>query len=392
MRDIFLPHRAIAVVALLLLNSAKGLLYSPASKVAVTGGTGKLGRAAVQLLSSGGTPVRVLSRHDVDASALPSCAPDATAAQVTAYYAALPNVELVKGDATDAASVARLLEGCGACLALHGATRRRKLSDVLRPWIDPSRRDRTHARSVNFESMRHVLAAMEAHPSCRRVVRVTGKGETPWSLFSILINGLGSMAKAWNYAGETLLREASLQSDRGGGSYTIVRPGVMRSSGGPPGGGGGRRPAGRRQLVLADNGADLAVAPIAHADVARLCIECLEYENAAGATLTAMTIEEEQEEQEEASKTGAGGGSKDPKTGARRFTSSAAGEGDSWGPLLASVSADTRAFPRRAAMLREHHRAVRVGGTALAALAAVLAAAAFKVAAAVVAVLIRRLL
>jgi hypothetical protein len=35
---------------------------------------------------------------------------------------------------------------------------------------------------------------------------LAGKGEDPWSVFSILINGLGSMAKAWNYEGEQLLR------------------------------------------------------------------------------------------------------------------------------------------------------------------------------------------
>ena len=37
------------------------------------------------------------------------------------------------------------------------------------------------------------------------------------------VNGLGSMAKAWNYEGERLLRAAA-QSD--GLEYTIIRPGV----------------------------------------------------------------------------------------------------------------------------------------------------------------------
>lgn len=44
-----------------------------------------------------------------------------------------------------------------------------------------------------------------------------GKGEDPWSVFSILINGLGSMAKAWNYEGEQLLRSCKDVD------YTIVR-------------------------------------------------------------------------------------------------------------------------------------------------------------------------
>ena len=37
---------------------------------------------------------------------------------------------------------------------------------------------------------------------------MTGKGEQPWAIFTILINLAGSMVKAWNYAGETLLRES----------------------------------------------------------------------------------------------------------------------------------------------------------------------------------------
>jgi len=36
-------------------------------------------------------------------------------------------------------------------------------------------------------------------------VRITGS-EKPWNIFSIIINGLGGMAKAWNYEGERLLR------------------------------------------------------------------------------------------------------------------------------------------------------------------------------------------
>ena len=44
------------------------------------------------------------------------------------------------------------------------------------------------------------------------------EGETPWSIFSILINLLGSHAKTWNYEGERLLRASDVD-------YTIVRPG-----------------------------------------------------------------------------------------------------------------------------------------------------------------------
>ena len=51
---------------------------------------------------------------------------------------------------------------------------------------------------------------------------MTGKGEAPWSFFSVLINLLGCHAGgAPNYEGERRLRA---NEDK---AYTIVRPGVM---------------------------------------------------------------------------------------------------------------------------------------------------------------------
>ena len=52
------------------------------------------------------------------------------------------------------------------------------------------------------QGVRYLLSAAAASKTCKRIVRVTGKGETPFSIFSVLINTLGSMAKAWNYEGE----------------------------------------------------------------------------------------------------------------------------------------------------------------------------------------------
>ena len=108
---------------------------------------------------------------------------------------------------------------------------------------------------------------------CKRIVRLTGKGETPWSIFSILINGLGSMAKAWNYEGEQLLRAADDIE------YTIVRPGVMR---------GEEADLPANSLALGDDGADLKVTSIPHASIARLCIDSLSFANAGRTTLCAM--------------------------------------------------------------------------------------------------------
>ena len=174
-------------------------------------------------------------------------------------------------------------------------------------------------------------------------MRVTGKGETPWSFFSILINLLGSHAKAWNYEGEQLLRASSLD-------YTIVRPGVM----------GTASELAADSLALADDGGDLKVSAIPHAAVAALCVEALDAPGAARATLTAMCVE--------------------PGDGAA-----------SWAPLLAAVRPDRRAF--RDDLLAEHYKAVRVGAAALALVgAAVLSgvvAAAKAVAGAVAALLLR---
>jgi len=154
---------------------------------------------------------------------------------------------------------------------------------------------------------------------------VTGKGEDPWSIFSILINGLGSLAKAWNYEGEQLLR-ACKDID-----YTIVRPGVM----------GRVETLEPNSLVLADNGGDLKVSSITYDAVASLCIEALDYPNAARTTLCAMTVP--------------------------------SGEGaSSWAPILSKVSKDTRAF--RTDLLPEHMKAVRFGAAAGLGITAVLTA------------------
>lgn len=94
-----------------------------------------------------------------------------------------------------------------------------------------------------------------------------------------MINILGSFAKAWNYEGEELLRQ---QKDV---DYTIVRPGVMSTP-------TDNAPSTGKVLALSDNGNDLPVTPIQHSDIADLCIECLNYPNAARSTLSAMKVKD----------------------------------------------------------------------------------------------------
>ena len=61
-----------------------------------------------------------------------------------------------------------------------------------------------HSKQVNYAGVANLIDAARASDSCKRIVRITGKGETPWSIPSILINGLGSMAKA--YSGNFVVR------------------------------------------------------------------------------------------------------------------------------------------------------------------------------------------
>ena len=293
------------MIALTLLLSA---MTTP-KLVAVTGATGRLGRMGVQRLVDNGYRVRALVRHDILPGVAPSAAKDAEPAAVAAYLASQPGVEVLKGDVTDRADVDKLLSGSSACLALHGARRMRRIQDL---WRDPSN-EPTHSKAINRDGVGNLIDAAKASGSCKRIVRITGKGETPWSIPSILINALGSMAKAYNYEGENLLRAAKSEVE-----YTIIRPGVMGQT-------DELQPS---SLALSDDGGDLKVAPIPHSAVADLCLGALESPNAACATLTAMTVP--------------------------------SGEGaDSWATLLAKVAPDRRAF--RTDLLAEHKRAVMVG-------------------------------
>ena len=117
-------------------------------RVAVVGGTGKLGRQAVKQLVDAGYEVKALVRHDA-ATAVASDAPDATPAAVSAFLATLPGVTLVQGSVTSSSDCAALLEGCAACLALHGARRTSKWTDAL-PWTRPEDDDPSHAKQVNY--------------------------------------------------------------------------------------------------------------------------------------------------------------------------------------------------------------------------------------------------
>jgi hypothetical protein len=201
--------------------------------------------------------------------------------------------------------------------------RKSKITDAL-PFSDPES-DPNHSKQVNYEGVKKILEAAKLSTTCTRIIRITGDGEHPFGIFSILINLLGSFAKAWNYEGEQVMR-SNPDID-----YTIIRPGIMKQA--------DKLSPNSKALALKDNGQPIKVAAIPYANIAELCIECLDYENTAGSTLTAMAVPE--------------------------------GEGEgTFASLLKQVKPDSRHFPRN--LIQEHRRAVTLGASVLVGLLALL--------------------
>ena len=154
---------------------------STVKKVAVIGTTGRLGRQVVMKLSELGIPTKCLLRHDLSTMTdEPIVSKDelfqrnVDSKTVANYLNSLPNVEMVQGDVTNIDSVENLLEDCTACLAVYGAGRISKVSDLL-PWTKPSDNDKTHPKQVNYLGVQNVInAAKKKSSTCTRIVRITG--------------------------------------------------------------------------------------------------------------------------------------------------------------------------------------------------------------------------
>lgn len=259
-----------------------------------------------------GIPVKCLLRHPIIGVTPPVSLAEATdSTQIAAYLATLPGVEMVQGDITNVDSLKELLTDCTACLALHGATAPKPWFKALIPWAYPES-TLTHPKQVNYIGVRNLISVLEESDTCQRVVRITGKGEEPFSFFSILINLLGGMAKAWNNQAEGLFRESSID-------YTIIRPGIMmdKVEGGP------------NCLALKDNGGNIKTSAVSYSQIASLCIQSLHYDQCKRSTLTAMNVED----------------------GAASYE-----------PLLEQIKGDSREFPD---LFRQHELATRLGGGTL---------------------------
>lgn len=297
---------------------ARAFSSSNRMRVAIVGSTGQLGRRAVNQLLDRKIAVKCLIRQKDPPDFL--------------LEKQRENPELIEfvteGDVTNRDKVKELLRDCSHCLALHGATRRSKWYELLTAAEGSEDSDLSHSKQVNYNSMK-TFTEVAKETGCEHIVRITGKGEDPWSVFSVLINGLGSMAKGWNYEGEEILRK---QTDV---DYTIIRPGVMKVDFDPE--------ESDVHMQLADNGGDLKVSVVSYDQIAELCIESLMSSEARRTTLTAMNVE---------------------------------GSGPKIAESLKQVKEDSRSFPK--SLIQEHKKAVRTVFRSLAAaFLAVVAAAVF---------------
>jgi len=251
------------------------LHISSGLQVAVIGTTGNIGRTAIAQLSKANVDTRCLLRHDI----ITPNAKGSASAKVAASLASLKGVTMVKGDVTKKASIANLIEGCDAVLCLQGPSKPNPIASLLPFLSNPNAP--SHPRMTNFVGMQNVIQAVQEqkNPTCKRIVRVTGKGEQPFSVFTILINMLGFMAKAWNYEGEQLLRKSQL-------AYTIVRPGLLKDP--------DDYQIPTKAKMVKDNGQDLKVSPVTYDQIANVCIEVLNHDNCAKSSLTVMNVDEGQ--------------------------------------------------------------------------------------------------
>lgn len=242
---------------------------------------------------------------------------------VASYLSSLDGVEMVEGDVTDVESLKLLFQGCTEVISVHGASKPKNILPTLFPFLTSEDDDPTHSKQINYVGVQNIVQASAA-TTIRRIVRITGNNEKPFSFFSILLNMLGKMAKGWNYEGEQVLRTSSTIP------YTIIRPGVMRPS----------IPSTSKSRALGDNGtSNLKVSAVSYAQIAELCIECLDYDNCDKSTLVAMNVGE--------------------------------GEGeDTYAPLLEKVQPDNRHYPT--SLIDKHKQGARLGAAILATFLAVL--------------------
>lgn len=375
-----LPLLVLLLLVLLAAHEAHAL-SSPSNtntnvpRVAVLGATGRLGSETVLQLLQQQIPVSVLVRSSSVDKLDPIIRnhPGVTVFEGDLLAPLSSDTSKSKSCYTDATSLpsdqlVRCLEGCSVCISCYGATRKTKPTDWLgsallsdaNAFVDRAEdTDPIHAKQLNYRATLALVKACQAQNEnndatatpVKHVIRITGKGEDPTSIFSVLLNGLGSFCKLWNYQGEVALRNSGL-------SYTIFRPGVMVDELKPLKDNDKNKNK-IRYLKLAGNGGnDLAVSPVTRGQIAELLVALATddaNENRRKVTLAAMNVVEEE-------------------AAAAAATATADNDTTSISSQIAALSNDSRDFP--ASLEAEHKSAVRafvrkivgvlVGGLALA--------------------------
>ena len=80
---------------------------------------------------------------------------------------------------TSATDCVTLVDGCSAVLSMQARAGSFGFTDAL-PWTRPEDDDPTHSKQVNYVGVQNLIDAVKASATCQRIIRITGKGETPF--------------------------------------------------------------------------------------------------------------------------------------------------------------------------------------------------------------------
>lgn len=219
--------------------------------IGIIGPTGNLGKEVVKKLLKKNVKVKILNRHE-------------NKSNIINNFTKYPNIELIDGDITEITSLIKLLVDCDVCLTLHGSNRMTKLTDLFKNNIE----DKRHPMYVNYIGMKNLVDAAIVTQKCKHIIRISGNNENPWSLLSILINLIGSMTKAWNYAGDYELRNSNLK-------YTIIKPGIMIKE----------KENMTIDIVDSSHKKEKNI-KVSYDTISDICLECIENENVVNSTIS----------------------------------------------------------------------------------------------------------
>jgi len=161
----FLSLNLVSFYLLVLPNLARSL------QVAVVGTTGNLGSAVIKELSKQNIPTRCLLRHDI--SDVPVKDNPSTPEEIASSLASLDNVEMIKGDVTDPSSILELVKGCDVVMAMQGPPKPNPLVSII-PFLSDQNAP-SHPYMINYIGVKNIIKAVEATPSVKRIVRISGR-------------------------------------------------------------------------------------------------------------------------------------------------------------------------------------------------------------------------